>query len=351
LDHLILASMGLKTPKGKPKSTKTLIVDGNVLMKRSYNGAKNVYHKDKHIGGISAFYSILRKIVVEHKVDKLVITWDGERGGTLRLDYYPEYKENRPKFFDKEYELQKLRVKQYAEDLFIRQYEHPDVESDDLIAYYCLNRLKREDVMIYTSDRDMCQLINENVTIFLADKKVEVGIGNYKWYFQHHYENAGLIKLIEGCSTDNIKGIDGVTENTLLNHFPKLKQSKMSLEEIFEESKQIQESRGKKPFKVIDNILNGVTKGSQKGSFYEINKKIIDLNEPLLPEEARQSIKSLINLPLDPEGRKYKNVLKMMIEDGVINVLPGGENGYLNFMEPFIRLSKKEKTKFKKKIN
>ena len=41
----------------------------------------------------------------------------------------------------------------------------------------------------------------------------------------------------------------------------------------------------------------------------------------------------------------------MMIEDGVINVLPGGENGYLNFMEPFIRLSKKEKTKFKKRIN
>ena len=44
--------MGLRTPKGKPRNTKTLIVDGNVLMKRSYNGAKNVYHKDRHIGGI-----------------------------------------------------------------------------------------------------------------------------------------------------------------------------------------------------------------------------------------------------------------------------------------------------------
>ena len=157
--------------------------------------------------------------------------------------------------------------------------------------------------------------------------------------------------MIEGCSTDNIKGIDGVTENTLLNHFPQLKERKVTLEEVFEESRLIQESRGNKPLKVIDNILNGVTRGSQKGSFYEVNKKIIDLTEPLLPEEARQSIKSLINLPLDPQGREYKNVLKMMIEDGVINVLPGGENGYLNFMEPFIRLSKKEKTKFKKRIN
>ena len=84
--------MGLKSPTRKSRRTKTLLVDGNVLMKRSYNGAKNVYHKDKHIGGIFAFYSTLRKLVVEHKIDKIVITWDGERGGTLRLDYYPDYK-------------------------------------------------------------------------------------------------------------------------------------------------------------------------------------------------------------------------------------------------------------------
>ena len=64
MDLLILANMGLRTPRIKPKKTKTLIVDGNVLMKRSYNGAKNVYYKDKHIGGIFAFYSTLRKIIV-----------------------------------------------------------------------------------------------------------------------------------------------------------------------------------------------------------------------------------------------------------------------------------------------
>ncbi len=341
--------MGLRIPKGKPKKTKTLIVDGNVLMKRSYNGAKNVYHKDKHIGGIFAFYSTLRKLIVEHKIDKVVITWDGERGGTLRLDYYPEYKGNRPRFFDQDYELQKLRVKQYAEDLFIRQYEHPDVESDDLIAFYCQNRNKMEEVMIYTNDRDLCQLINENVTIFLADKKMEIGIGNYQWFFEHHYSNAGLIKIIEGCTSDNIKGIDGVTENTLLTHFPQLKERKMTLDEIFEQGKLIQEERGVKPFKVIDNIINGISKGVHRGPFYEINQKIIDLNQPLLTEEARESIKNLVELPLDPEGRDYKNVLKMMLEDGVMYAIPGGENGYLNFMEPFIKLLKKEKLNFKNK--
>tara|TARA_R110001599_G_scaffold23120_8_gene85135 strand:+ start:4989 stop:6017 length:1029 start_codon:yes stop_codon:yes gene_type:complete len=340
--------MGLRTSRSKPKKTKTLIVDGNVLMKRSYNGAKNVYHKDKHIGGIFAFYSTLRKLILEHKIEKAVITWDGERGGTLRLDYYPDYKGNRPKFFDKEYESQKLRVKQYAEDLSIRQYEHSDVESDDLIAFYCKNKKKLEEVMIYTNDRDMCQLINEDVTIFLADKKMEVGIGNYQWFFEHHYTNAGLIKIIEGCGSDYIKGVDGVSENTLLKHFPQLKERKVSLDEIIESSKKINEERDK-PLKVIQNIIEGKTRGNHRGPLYEVNKKIIDLNQPLLTEEASENVINLIDLPIDPLGRDPKNVLKMMIEDGVMYVLPGGENGYLNFMEPFVKLLKKEKLKFKKR--
>ena len=348
LDLLTLKIMGLRTPRNKNKRTKTLIIDGNYLMKRSYNGAKNVYHKDKHIGGIFAFYSSLRKIIVEHKINKIVITWDGERGGTLRLDHYPEYKGNRPRYFDKEYEIQKLRVKQYAEELFIRQCEHSDVESDDLIAYYCLNKNKLEDVMIYTSDRDLCQLITEEVTVFLGDKKMEVGIGNYQWFFQHHYKNSGLIKMIEGCTSDNIKGVDGVTENTLLKYFPQLKEREVRLQEIFEESKKIQKERGNNPLKIINNILDGKTKGNYNGSFYETSEKIINLNKPLLCEEARQSVKNIVSLPLDPSGRDQKNVLKMMIEDGVIYALPGGENGYINFMEPFVKLIKKEKLNYKK---
>lgn len=334
---------GLKVTRKKEK-TKTLLIDGNVLMKRSYNGAKNVFYKEKHIGGIFQFYTTLRKLIVDLSVDKVVLMWDGERGGSLRLDYYPEYKGNRPRFFDEVYEIQKLKVKAYAEDLFLRQYEHPECESDDLLAFYTLNRKKSEEVIIYTNDRDLCQLISEDVSLFLADKKVLVGAGNYNWYFQHYYENAGLVKIIEGCSTDYIKGIDGVTETTLLTHFPEIKDRKMTLEEIIEKAKSLQEN---KKLKVFESIIEGKTKGCHKGNVYEVNKIIIDLHQPLLTDEAKEEIMNLINLPLNPEGRDYKNVLKMMFEDGVMYAIPGGENGYVNFLDPFIKLSKKEKTNYK----
>jgi 5'-3' exonuclease len=335
--------MGLKVVKKKEK-TKTLLIDGNVLMKRSYSGAKNVFYKERHIGGIFQFYSTLRKHIVELSIDKVIIMWDGERGGYLRLDYYPEYKNNRPRFIDESYETQKLRVKAYAEDLFLRQYEHPDCESDDLLSYYSLNKSKNEEVIIYTNDRDLCQLITTEVSLFLADKKVLVGIGNYSWFFQHYYENAGLVKIIEGCTSDNIKGIEGVSETTLLTHFPEIKERKVTLEEILEKTKILKEGKN---LKVFDSIIEGKTKGCHKGNVYEINKIIIDLHQPLLTDEAKEEVMNLINLPLNPEGRDYKNVLKMMFEDGVMYAIPGGENGYVNFLDPFIKLSKKEKNNFK----
>lgn len=338
--------MGLKVVKKKEK-TKTLLIDGNVLMKRSYSGAKNVFYKERHIGGIFMFYTTLRKLIVELTIDKVIIMWDGERGGSLRLDYYPDYKGNRARFFDEPYEIQKLRVKAYAEDLFLRQYEHPECESDDLLAYYCLNKKKTEEVIIYTTDRDLCQLISDEVSIFLADKKVLVGVGNYNWYFQHYYENAGLVKIIEGCSTDNIKGIEGVTENTLLTHFPEIKDKKMTLEEILEKTKILKEE---KKLKVFDSLIEGKTKGNHKGNVYEINKIIIDLTQPLLTVEAKEEVMNLIDLPLNPEGRDYKTVLKMMFEDGVMYAIPGGENGYVNFLEPYIKLSKKEKINYKNSL-
>jgi 5'-3' exonuclease len=329
------------------KKTTTLVIDGNVLLKRAYTGAKHLFYKENHIGGLYQFYATLRKLVVELKIDKIVIMWDGERGGTLRLDYYPQYKGNRPSFFDKSFEEQKIRVQTYAEDLYIRQYVHPDCESDDLMAYYVLNKKKSEDVIIYTNDRDLCQMITSEVSLFLADKKQLVGIGNYSWYFKHHYTNAGMVKIIEGCKSDFIKGISLVTENTLLEHFPEIKERTVTVDEIKERAKVLLGERDK-PLKCLENIVNGVSKGSHRGDFYEVNDKIINLLNPLLPDEAKEGVEMVINLNMDPDGRDYKNVLKMMLEDGVMYNIPGGHDGYVSWMEPFMKLIKKEKLKFKK---
>jgi hypothetical protein len=67
------------------------------------------------------------------------------------------------------------------------------------------------------------------------------------------------------------------------------------------------------------------------------------LDEPFLTDEAIENITLLINESLDPEGRSYKNTMRMMMEDGLFNVLPKSDDAWTKFLNPFLRLTRKEK--------
>ncbi len=343
-----------KPPKKKYKHT--LLVDGDALIKTAYHGAKNLYYKGEHIGGIFQFFSLLRKVIVENRFDKVFIFWDGQFSGRLRYDIYPQYKMNRDKDFYLEREpsdpdlfLQKERVKLYAEELFLRQYEDYVCEADDSIGYYCKQMGDDEKVVILTNDRDMCQLIDDRVAIYIINKRTIVSKNNYQEHFSHHHTNSGLIKIITGDASDNIKGIKGVKEKTLLKYFPELSEKKLTLTEIFSKIDVIQSDR-KTRLKTLDNILNGVTIGVQKDKLYEINEKIISLKNPLITEECKTNLDTLIESPMDPEDRNTKNVLGMMIEDGFVMAIPGGRDGYISFLQPFLSIIKKEKKYFKQNL-
>jgi 5'-3' exonuclease len=336
------------------KKLETILVDGNALLNVAYHGAKNLYNSNgEHIGGLYQFFTILRKIVLAQEPNKLFIFWDGKFSGKLRYEIYPEYKSNRDKNYEYEVvsddpirELQKIRIKQYAEELFIRQYEDDIVEADDCIAYYCNTMSPYEKITICTGDKDLCQLIDDNVRIYYLSKKKFITKENYLSVFEHHHENATLVKVITGDSSDNIKGVKGVQEKTLLKLIPEIVTKKVTLQEIFTILKEEQTKR-KKPLKAIENIINGVTDGIQGEKLYEINDKIINLKNPLLTEKVIYEINELIDHPIDPEGRDNKNLFRMMNRDKFFNEIPGKEDGYIDYMRPFLKLIKKEKELFK----
>lgn len=336
------------------KKPETIIVDGNALLNVAYHGAKNLYNSDgNHIGGLYQFFTILRKILLDQQPSKLFIFWDGKFSGKLRYELYSEYKSNRDKNYDYDVvsddpvrELQKVRIKQYAEELFIRQYEDDIVEADDCIAYYCNTMSPYEKITICTGDKDLCQLIDDNVRIYFLSKKKFITKENYLSVFDHHHENATIVKVITGDSSDNIKGVKGVQEKTLIKLIPEIVQKKVTLKEIFTILEEQRKNR-KTPLKAIENILNGVTDGIQGNKLYEINEKIINLKNPLLTERAINKINDLIDSPIDPEGRDNKNLFRMMNDDKFIDEIPGNENGYIEYLRPFLKLIKTEKELFK----
>jgi 5'-3' exonuclease len=334
------------------KIQNTLLVDGNALFKTGYFGAKHEYNKNgEHIGGLFSFFTILRKVLVEDLYHRVYVFWDGNLSGKLRYEIYEPYKSGRGKDYingthpiDEAELSQRGMVWNYLNEMYIRQIRHEVVESDDFIAYYCLNKKDNEKITIVSSDRDFLQLISKDVRIYFLDLKGYYDLSNYREKFKFHQSNSVLMKIMLGDSSDSIKGIKGIgKEETLLDRFPELKERKVTLNEVIENAKKQQEERlanKKKPLKILDNIINGVTDGAQKNKLYEINERLVDLSKPMMTEDAIRELKRLMEGTLDSSGRELKNVFELMKRDG-LHIALGGR--YEKFLDPFKELIPREK--------
>ena len=317
-------------------NTQTLIVDGDALLKRAFFGAKDVFNQKKeHIGGIYQFMNILRKSLSEKRYNKVVVFWDGINGNESRRKVYPNYKTNRKrgKDYDKDsFTKQKIRTQQYLEELYVRQYVQINIEADDLIAHYCLNKKDSETITV-----------NETVFVYLLDKKEIVTEDTVITTRELNYlpKNVCLVKVLIGDSSDNILGIKGLSPKRLGIIVSGLDERKVTLEEIKSIEYEGSDWRSKN---AINNIKTGTSSVGVFGDeLYEINNKIINLAEPFIDNEARKSVEDLVNLSLDPTGRDYKNVIRMMIDDGLVNVIPASYEDQSEFLIPFISLKRNEK--------
>lgn len=327
-----------------------LVVDGDNLLTIGFYGLKNHFYKGRHIGAIFHFLNTLRGAFETYNLEKIVVFWDGLESSSTRKKIYPQYKENRHKRVKSEEELnsynyQKNRVKQYLEELFVRQGEYQFCESDDCIAFYS-QISKSEKIIIYSSDGDLFQLLSEHIKIYNPQYGKLIERGDMVIYDREEIlvENLKLAKIICGDKSDNISGIQGLGIKKLKKHFPEVLLKEVNVGDIIEKSNKILNDEKKN--KTIANLLNGVTKDGVLGShFFSVNQKIVNLNNPFLTDEAKQDISNLLNEPLDPEGRSYKNTMKMMVEDGLFNLLPKTDEGWINFLNPFLKLTRKEKNK------
>ena len=327
-----------------------LLVDGSSLFKRSLLGAKDEYNdRGEHVGGIYQFLTVLRKLLLDDLYHKVLVFWDGTLSGKLRYNIYKDYKIVRGKDFingtsaqDESEVYQRYRIKQYLEELFIRQLEDEIVEADDFIAYICNNKSVGDKLTIVTSDRDYCQLVDDDIRIYMCDLKKYITKDNFSENFKYYYENASLIKVLCGDNSDSIKGVKRLGEDTLIKHFPEITERKVTIDEVINKSKLLQDERinnKKKPLQILDNISNGITDGIQGDKLFEINDKLVNLKKPLMTEEAIEMVNNLMTLPIDPEGRDIKNVYKYLKKDGLGNKII---NNFEDYFIPFKKLINRE---------
>ena len=365
------------------KTFNTLLVDGSNILELSSLGDRTLSSSGKRIGGIFQFLLQLKIMLKKANFRYVYVFWDGDNSGEYRSWLCQDYKSNRDKNYSspdglsdymiefnrnlkrmqnyiynkrrkekteeekKEKEIfyeQREVVMNCLEELFVRQCVCDKVEADDLIAYYVKNKKPNERIVIMSNDRDLTQLIDEDVIIYLQQKKIFINTKNHTDEIGYNYRNVLIKKMLCGDSSDSIKGIKGFGEVTLLKNFPEIKEREITLDEVIDKARRINEERvanRKKPLKWAYNIVEGITDGSQGNKVYEINRIIIDLRNPIMTDEAKELMDSMMYSPIDPEGRSFDNLYKILCDEGIEELTDPSK--FSNFFIEYAYLIENEK--------
>lgn len=361
----------------------TLLVDGSNILELSSLGDKTISSSGTEIGGIFQFFLQLKILLQKGNFRYVYVFWDGNNSGNLRYNLNKEYKLNRDKEFEDDdlsdymkevnkkisnmysyfkkkqkdpvklaeqkkhkeiFYWQRDIIMEMLEELFIRQCVCDKTEADDFIGYYVSHKKDNERIVIVSNDRDLTQLISEDVIVYVQSLKTFVNTKNHTDIMGYNYQNVVLKKILCGDASDNIKGIKGLGEKTLFNNFEEFKKRKVTLEEVIEKASKINEQRiseKKKPLKWAENIVNRVTDGCQGEKIYDINEKIIDLHNPLMTDEAKEVIEGMMYAPIDPTDRTMENLYNIIVKYDIDTLKDTTTFG--NFFSEFMYLIDKEK--------
>lgn len=375
----------------------TLLVDGNSLLFSCMADPK-VNSDGIHYGGVFQFLLQLKIIMSKREFDYIYVFFDNEFSGVLRWQIYPQYKANRDKhyenygvsdymkavnakvhsmmsyfnqkngtakknndrkksdwdkFIDANFDRERDILCKYFNELYIRWNIDEVTEGDDQIAYYCLHKKPNEKIYIISADMDLAQLLADDICIYNQKEGLKKFITNKNFYenFGYDYRNVLVKKVFTGDSSDNIGNISLLSEDGFFKLMPEAKKREITIEEVKDRAQKLIDERiseKKKPLKLHENIVNGVSNKEYAGDFYEINKKIIDLKHPLLSDEAKEEMDAMMHAPQDPEGRSFKNLSEMIREDNIEELM--GDTKFASFFVPFKSFADREIKRYKESI-
>ncbi|SFD59479.1 DNA polymerase I [Bacillus sp. OV194] len=220
-------------------ANKLVLIDGNSIAYRAFfalpllNNDKGVY-----TNAVYGFTTMLLKILEDEKPSHVLVAFDAGKT-TFRHKTFTEYKGGRQKT-PSELSEQFPLIRQLLDGFGIKRYELENYEADDIIGTLSKQAENGDwDVKVFTGDKDLLQLVTENVKVALTRK----GISEVEAYdLQQVEERYGLtphqiidMKGLMGDPSDNIPGVPGVGEKTaikLIKQFGTLEETLESIDQV-----------------------------------------------------------------------------------------------------------------------
>ncbi len=195
------------------------LVDGSGYIFRAYHALPPLTRKrdGTPTGAVLGFCNMLAKLLADlaaqGNAGHIAVLFDAGRK-TFRSDIYPEYKAHRPPPPDDLVPQFKL-IRDAVRAFNLPSIEAPGFEADDLIATYA--RLAREaghDVVIYSSDKDLMQLIRPGVRMHDPLKDRPIGEADVREKFGVTPAMLTDLLALTGDTSDNVPGIPGIGPKT-----------------------------------------------------------------------------------------------------------------------------------------
>lgn len=213
------------------------LIDGHALAYRMYfaltaggsGSARWQTSKGEPTAGTYGFARELVRILEQEKPEYIAVAFD--TGKTFRDKLYPDYKATREKMPD-DLRLQIERIRQMVDAFNIPRLEMEGYEADDVLGTIARQAAAQGlGVKIITGDRDLLQLVDERVAVYVAgdDKTFITPEDVQASKFGVRPEQVVDYKAIVGDTSDNIPGVPGVGEKTALGLLTKFK----TLDEIY----------------------------------------------------------------------------------------------------------------------
>lgn len=191
-----------------------VLVDGSSYLFRAFHALPPLTNSaGEPTGAIHGVLNMLNKLVRETDSDQFAVVFDA-KGKTFRDDIYPEYKANRPPMPD-ELRTQITPLHDIINAMGLPMLIVPGVEADDVIGTLAQQATDAGvPCLVSTSDKDMAQLVSEQVTLVnTMSDTVMNRQGVFDKFAVWPEQIIDWLALV-GDSVDNIPGVPKVGPKT-----------------------------------------------------------------------------------------------------------------------------------------
>ncbi|MDH3417961.1 MAG: DNA polymerase I [Gammaproteobacteria bacterium] len=201
-----------KTSKNKP----LVLVDGSSYLFRAFHATQRAdlrTSSGEPTGAIMVVLNMLYKLLDDYAPEHVAVVFDAP-GKTFRDDLYADYKGNRPPMPDDlRPQIEPLLEAIEANGIPLIRIE--GVEADDVIGTLAREASKQGlETVISTSDKDMAQLVDDDVTLLDTMSDTKLDADGVKAKFGVTPEQIIDFLALTGDTSDNIPGVPGVGPKT-----------------------------------------------------------------------------------------------------------------------------------------